>query len=66
MLTRKWRTYFLLSFIAIVYVLVNIFFVIGPAILATISPWFYSLYAVTIPGIIATGKCFLEDNRGNN
>ena len=65
MLTRKWRTYFLLSFIAIVYILVNIFFVIGPAILAIISPWFYSLYIITIPGIIATGKCFLEDNGRN-
>ena len=63
MLTRKWRTYFLLSFIAIVYILINIFFVIGPAVLAVISPWFYSLYIVTIPGIIATGKCFLDDNR---
>ena len=65
MFERKWRTYFLLSFIAIIYVLVNIFFVVGPAVLAIVSPWFYSLYIVTIPGIIATGRCFLEDNRGN-
>ena len=63
MFERKWRTYFLLSFMAIIYVLVNIFFVVGPAILAIVSPWFYSLYIVTIPGIIATGRCFLENNR---
>ena len=63
MFERKWRTYFLLSFIAIIYVLVNIFLVVGPAVLAIVSPWFYSLYIVTIPGIIASGRCFLEDNR---
>ena len=55
MFSRRWCTYFLVILFKVVSVIINLFYLFGPALLADlINPWFFLLYIITGPAFAAT------------
>ena len=56
MFNRQWIWSYLIALTAIVMIVLNIGFIVGPLVLACLfnNDWWFALYILTAPGAVAT------------